>query len=105
MIFSLFDRDPVEMMRLKMEQSLKLRKPKMPQEDSNKLSKFLEFDKKCLRFNAYWDDRCSLTGDVHNLIIYYFLCDDTIQISEISRQGKSSTLFKRQKLPKVILLL
>lgn len=76
-------------------------KPKKLQSDAKKLEKFLKFDNCCLRFDAYWDDRGSLSGDIHNLIVYYYLADDTIQITEISKQGRPTILYKRLKLPKV----
>lgn len=76
-------------------------KPKMKHDEKNKLEKFLKFGTSCLKFMAYWDDRNSPGGDVHDLILYYYLCDDTIQINEIDDDGKSTKLFKRQKLPKV----
>lgn len=80
-------------------------KPKKTQSDDNKLEKFLKFDNCCLRFDAYWDDRDSPSGDIHNLIVYYYLADDTIQITEISKRDRPTILYKRLKLPKVIEIL
>lgn len=94
------------MARKKMEDSLQPKKPKIKEEDANKLKKFLEFDNACLKFDAYWDDRNSLNGDIRELIVYYYLCDDTIQINEKFKENcgrdKATTLIKRQKLPKVM---
>lgn len=73
----------------------------MCNEDKNKLGKFLKFGTSCLKFKAYWDDRQSIGGDIRDLILHFYLCDDTIQINEIDDQGKSSILYKRRKLPKV----
>lgn len=73
----------------------------MCHEDRNKLGKFLKFGTSCLKFTAYWDDRQSVGGDIRDLILYFYLCDDTIQINEINDRGKSSIMYKRQKLPKV----
>lgn len=82
----------------------KMEKPK-PGLDKveNKLEKFLKFDNSCLKFDAYWDDRDSLSGDIHNLIVLYYLSDDTIQINEISKNRKPTVLYKRMELPKVCL--
>lgn len=77
-------------------------KPKKPQADEKKLEKFLQYDKCCLKFDAYWDDRNSLCGDIHKLIVYYYLADDTIQINEIKKNEKPKILYKRLKLPKVM---
>lgn len=73
----------------------------MCHENKYKLGKFLKFGTSCLKFKAYWDDRQSIGGDIRDLILYFYLCDDTIQINEINDEGKSSTMYKRQKLPKV----
>lgn len=75
-------------------------KPKPPKEE-NRLEKFLKFDNCCLKFDAYWDDRESQSGDIHYLQVYYYLSDDTIQINEVSKNGKAVTLYRRLKLPKV----
>lgn len=64
------------------------------------VEKFFKYDNQCLRFNAYWDNRSSPKGYIHDLIIFYYLRDDAIQINEIN-EGVSSILYKRQKLPKV----
>lgn len=83
-----------------MDEALKTKKPRMPYEDADKMEKFLKYDQKCLKFHAYWDDRCSVSGEFHDLILYYYLCDDTFQICEVN-QHKSTLLFRRLKLPKV----
>lgn len=67
----------------------------------NKLEKFLKFDKRCLKFDAYWDDRDSPSGDIHDLVVLYYLSDDTIQINEVFKHGRPTVLYKRLKLPKV----
>lgn len=57
------------------------------------------------RFFGYWDDRSNVGGTLHNLVIYYFLSDDTMQISEDlpenSGQELGSTLLRRTPVPKV----
>lgn len=75
-------------------------KPKPPKEE-NRLEKFLKFDNCCLKFDAYWDDRDSQSGDIHYLVVYYYLSDDTIQITEVRKNEKPVTLYRRLKLPKV----
>lgn len=81
------------------------RQPKKPNPKVDTLGQFLEFDRKILRFYGYWDDRESECGNVHQLIIRYYLADDTIEISETycpkpGRQA-SKTFVKRGKLPKM----
>lgn len=86
-----------------MEESLQPKK-KMPAEIDNKLEKFLKYDKKCLKFDAYWDDRESMYGDIRDFVVLYYLTDDSIQIDEKvdENSGRSGgILLKRQKLPKV----
>lgn len=82
-----------------MGEALQPRKSRMPCDDTDKLEKFLKYDNKRLRFDAYWDDRCSVSGEFHDLVVYYYLCDDTFQICEVSPH--KSALFRRLKLPKV----
>lgn len=67
----------------------------------NKLERFLKFDKCRLKFDAYWDDRAASAGDIHDLVIYYYLYDDTIQIIETPKSGKSLQFYNRAKLTKV----
>lgn len=64
---------------------------------------FLANDRKVLRFYGYWDDRKNMFGDIRDLIIYYFLADDTVEIKEIfpinsGRDGKGIFL-RRMKIP------
>lgn len=79
--------------------------PKRPSVHVDTLGKFLLNDRKVLRFYAYWDDRQSMFGDVRDLIVYFFLADDTIQIKEVlsanSGRDGPATFMARQKLPKV----
>merc|ERR1712196_37917 len=69
-----------------------------------KLGSFLEHGRKVLRFNAYWDDRNSLYGELNRYIVHYFLADDTIEILEVktvnSGKGDFPLLLARTKLPK-----
>lgn len=79
--------------------------PKKPNRSFNKLGQFLDFDRKVLRFYGYWDDRESLHGVLHDLEIYYYLADDTVEIKEIipPNSGRDSGIMflQRSKLPKV----
>lgn len=98
--FIKFCRDPGQMMRESVADSIQPKRPKTPLDFENKLEKFLAIDQQALRFEAYWDDRSSLHGDVWDLVVTYFLFDDTIQINNAANDGPSVFL-KRQRLPKV----
>lgn len=54
--------------------------PKKPIVKKDTLGKFLENDKKILRFFGYWDDRATDKGLLHELHIHFYLSDDTIEI-------------------------
>jgi EF-hand domain-containing protein 1 len=62
----------------------------------DKLHKFLENDRKVLRFFASWDER--------DFIVHYYLVDDTVEVREIQRPNAGrdpiSILLRRQQLPK-----
>lgn len=93
--------DPSTLMRKQMESS---RLPKRPTPKVDTFGKFLINDRKVLRFYGYWDDRSNQFGDIRDLIVYYFLADDTVEIKEVfpqnsGRDGKGIFL-KRMKLPK-----
>ncbi|XP_017782894.1 PREDICTED: EF-hand domain-containing family member C2-like [Nicrophorus vespilloides] len=79
--------------------------PKKPNNKIDTFGQFLKFDKKILRFYGYWDDRDSDFGEFHDLEIYYYLADDTIEIKDIippnGGRDTGSLLMKRSKLPKV----
>ena len=82
---------------------------KRPYKPQHALRQFLENDRKVLRFYCVWDDtNDAYGGDLHRMVIHYFLSDDTIEIRERivgkggdSQAQKHSTLFLRRcKLPK-----
>lgn len=79
--------------------------PKKPSVIVDTLGQFLKNDRKVLRFYAYWDDREAMFGDLRELILFYFLADDTIQINEkfpINSGRDAPTKFlARTKVPKV----
>eukprot|EP00798_Chlamydomonas_sp_ICE-L_P024281 gene24281-9880_t len=74
-------------------------------DDGEKLRKFLENNKKVLRFWCVWDDRQTMFGDRRPYILHYFLENDTVEILEV-RDGNNGrdpfpALLKRAQLPKV----
>lgn len=79
-------------------------KPLRPYERCDTLKQYLEHDRKVLRFNCFWDDTECVFGDVRELILHYFLADDTIEICEVipPNSGRDVSKFlRRSKLPKV----
>uniref|UniRef100_A0A1A8HB66 EF-hand domain (C-terminal) containing 1 n=1 Tax=Nothobranchius korthausae TaxID=1143690 RepID=A0A1A8HB66_9TELE len=64
--------------------------------------RFLTTDLKVLRFYALYDK--SPSEDPRPMIIYYYLVDDTVEISEVhehnSGRNPSSRFLRRQKIPK-----
>ncbi|CAH2068628.1 unnamed protein product, partial [Iphiclides podalirius] len=68
------------------------------------LRRFLEYDGKVLTFNVVWDDRDSVSGELGEYKLFYFLQDDTIAVKELhdGRGGKDPfpMLLKKMKLPK-----
>jgi hypothetical protein len=79
--------------------------PYRPYQSFDTLRQFLEYDGKVLRFFCLWDDSASLFGDHRELILHYFLSDDTIEIKELlhhnSGRDAMSVFLRRSKLPKV----
>jgi hypothetical protein len=47
---------------------------------SHDLKKFIQNDRKVLRFFCLWDDRDSLYGDRRPYVLHYFLADDTVEV-------------------------
>lgn len=80
---------------------MKATRPSLPK---SSLKKFLENDRRVLRFYCAWDDTNSVFGDVRHMVLHYFLSDDTIEIRESipANSGReSNTLFLRRcRLPK-----
>ncbi|XP_032698363.1 EF-hand domain-containing family member C2 isoform X1 [Lontra canadensis] len=78
--------------------------PLRPYESFDTLKQFLEYDRKVLRFFCLWDDSASLFGDRRELILHYFLSDDTIEVKEViphnSGRDAMSLFLQRRKLPK-----
>uniref|UniRef100_A0A8C0J9B6 EF-hand domain containing 2 n=1 Tax=Chelonoidis abingdonii TaxID=106734 RepID=A0A8C0J9B6_CHEAB len=80
-------------------------KPLRPYERCDTLRQFLEYDGHVLRFYCIWDDTESTFGDPRELILHYFLADDTIEIKEVipvnSGRDAVPLFLSRKKLPKV----
>lgn len=80
--------------------------PKKPSVIVDTFGQFLKNDRKVLRFNAYWDDRESMFGDLRDLVLYYFLADDTIEVKEVfpTNSGRDAPpkFLARCKIPKVL---
>uniref|UniRef100_A0A8C1KRQ7 EF-hand domain (C-terminal) containing 2 n=1 Tax=Cyprinus carpio TaxID=7962 RepID=A0A8C1KRQ7_CYPCA len=79
-------------------------KPLWPYERIDNLKQFLEHDRKVLGFCCYWDDTESMFGDPRELILHYFLADDTMEIYEfvLPNSGRDTVpkFLHRGKLPK-----
>ncbi|XP_057707390.1 EF-hand domain-containing family member C2 [Corythoichthys intestinalis] len=93
--------DPYRNLREKMEKSMS---PLRPYEKRDTLRQFLEHDRKVLRFFCFWDDTQAVCGDLRELVLHYFLADDTIEIREViqpnSGRASASKFLRRSKLPK-----
>ncbi|XP_053482797.1 EF-hand domain-containing family member C2 isoform X3 [Ictalurus furcatus] len=93
--------DPYTKLRQELEDSMK---PLRPYERQDTLKQFLDHDRNVLRFYCYWDDTQSMFGDPRELILHYFLADDTIEILEVrypnSGRDTTPTFLHRSKLPK-----
>lgn len=73
--------------------------------EKDMLRKFIENNKKVLRFWCIWDDRQSMYGDRRPYVLHYFLENDTIEILEVhdSNNGRDPfpAFLRRSQLPKV----
>ncbi|OAF71722.1 hypothetical protein A3Q56_00508 [Intoshia linei] len=94
-------KDPYVEYRKKVDDNMKA---KRPYESHDTLRKFIQFDGKILRFLCYWDDTNTMFGDKRNLILKYYLSNDTIEIVEVYKQncGRDAVpiFLRRQPLPK-----
>ncbi|NXE23151.1 EFHC2 protein, partial [Ardeotis kori] len=79
-------------------------KPLRPYERIDTLKQFLEHDGHVLRFFCVWDDPESMFHDPRELVLHYYLSDDTIDIKEtipVNAGWDVVPLFlRRDKLPK-----
>ncbi|XP_064615278.1 EF-hand domain-containing family member C2-like [Liolophura sinensis] len=95
--------DPYMSYRKAMDESME---PLRPYEKSDTLKQFLDHDRHVLRFFCYWDDTDSMFGDPREMVLHYFLADDTIEIREVippnSGRDAAPMFLRRGKLPKNI---
>ncbi|NXN56833.1 EFHC2 protein, partial [Rynchops niger] len=93
--------DPYTKDRQKILESMK---PLRPYERIDTLKQFLEHDGQVLRFFCVWDDAESMFHDPRELVLHYYLSDDTIAIKEIipvnSGRDAVPLFLRRDKLPK-----
>ncbi|XP_031156685.1 EF-hand domain-containing family member C2 [Sander lucioperca] len=93
--------DPYSNLRQQIEKSMT---PLRPYERRDTLKQFLDHEGKVLRFKCFWDDSESVFGDLRELVLHYFLADDTIEILEIippnSGRDTAAKFLHRSKLPK-----
>lgn len=96
--------DPYMNHRKAMDDSMQ---PLRPYEKHDILKQFLDHDHHVLRFYCYWDDTDNMFGDPREMVLHYFLADDTIEIREIisSNSGRDATpmFLRRERLPKDII--
>nr|XP_033794981.1 EF-hand domain-containing protein 1 isoform X2 [Geotrypetes seraphini] len=74
--------------------------------DFDKLKQFLTNDRKVLRFFSVWDDTENMFGEVHPVIIHFYLSDSSVEVREVHERNDGRdpfpVLIKRQHLPKII---
>ncbi|XP_070539328.1 EF-hand domain-containing family member C2-like isoform X2 [Ptychodera flava] len=76
-----------------------------PYQSSDTLKQFLEYDRQVLRFHCYWDDSDTLYGDKREMILLYYLADDTIEVREVlppnsGRELMGRTFLHRSRVPR-----
>ncbi len=80
--------------------------PLRPYEKHDTRKQFLDHDRHVLRFYCFWDDTDSMFGDPREMVLHYFLADDTIEIREIipPNAGRDATpmFLQRNKMPKMV---
>ncbi|XP_050405661.2 EF-hand domain-containing family member C2 [Patella vulgata] len=78
--------------------------PLRPYEKHDTLKQFLDHDRHVLRFYCYWDDSDSMFGDPREMILHYFLADDTMEMREVippnSGRDNVAVFLRRGKMPK-----
>lgn len=93
--------DPYSSYRKAMDESMQ---PLRPYEKHDTLKQFLDHDRHVLRFYTYWDDTESMFGDPREMVLHYFLADDTIEIREVipanSGRDAAPMFLRRGRLPK-----
>lgn len=66
--------------------------PLRPYEKFDTLQQFLDHDQHVLRFYCQWDDTNNMFGDVRQMVLHYYLADDTIEIREVRPERCSMTI-------------
>ncbi|XP_039250468.1 EF-hand domain-containing family member C2-like isoform X2 [Styela clava] len=93
--------DPYTSLRQDMEESMQ---PLRPYERTDTLKQFLSHDRHVLRFWCFWDDGDCMFGDTREMVLHYFLADDTVEIREViqpnSGRDAVPVFVKRARLPK-----
>jgi len=93
--------DPYMNYRKAMDESMQ---PLRPYEKYDTLKQFLDHDRHVLRFYCTWDDSDNMFGDKRNMVLHYYLSDDTVEIRECipPNAGRDAVpvFLKRGKLPK-----
>nr|KAG5693048.1 hypothetical protein BaRGS_028808 [Batillaria attramentaria] len=93
--------DPYQAVRKAMDESMQ---PLRPYEKYDTLKQFLDHDRHVLRFFCYWDDTENMFGDPRQMVLHYFLADDTIEIREVippnSGRDAVPVFVRRGRLPK-----
>ncbi|NXY84320.1 EFHC2 protein, partial [Alcedo cyanopectus] len=88
----------------KRQQILESMNPLRPYERIDTLRQFLEHDRHVLRFFCVWNDPESTFHEQRELVLHYYLADDTIDIKEIlpvnSGRDAVPLFLRRDKLPK-----
>ncbi|KAJ3028205.1 UNVERIFIED_CONTAM: EF-hand domain-containing protein 1 [Siphonaria sp. JEL0065] len=81
-----------------------LRNPSLAKDHNDKLRRFLENDRKVLRFFCIWDDRESMFGEMREFVIHYYLVDDCVEVREVKKPNNGRDpfpiLLRKQRLPK-----
>lgn len=96
-----FPSGPYELNQQELLSRMKATRPSIPDLG---LRKFLENDRRVLRFYCIWDDSTSVFGDLRHMVVNYFLSDDTIEIRESippnSGREANGLFLRRFHLPK-----
>jgi len=96
-------KDPYMGYRKAMDESMQ---PLRPYEKYDTLKQFLDHDRHVLRFYCFWDDTDNMFGDQRQMVLHYFLADDTIEIREVippnSGRDSAPVFVRRGRLPKNI---
>ncbi|ORY36745.1 hypothetical protein BCR33DRAFT_663939 [Rhizoclosmatium globosum] len=81
-----------------------LRNQTQGKDHNDKLRRFLENDRKVLRFFCIWDDRDSMFGEIREFVIHYYLVDDCVEVREVKKPNNGRDpfpiLLRKQRLPK-----